>query len=116
MDFKSTTVNKIHKTDKQHRSATEFGNNSTKNDLSQTSDYDYEKYKSDYYQADELQNTTGIPLDDYETDAGSESTTELSLNKTKQTSDSSSNVPMDNYCSVILLFRIRVRIQWDQNK
>lgn len=69
--------------------------------------YDYEKYKSEYYQEDSPKNSSNETslYEDYSEQI--ELTTEINLNKTRH--NTSANVPMENYCSVFLFFRTRVR-------
>ncbi|KAK3912491.1 hypothetical protein KUF71_022062 [Frankliniella fusca] len=105
--IKNTVGNTSYINKSHDQSAIDSAKRNKRDDLSQSQDYDYNKYKSDYYQEEDFQNTTSTLPKEYENEEDSEYTTELSLNRTKNNLQPSSDVPMDNYCSVILLFRIR---------
>lgn len=75
----------------------------------QSYSYDYDKFKTEYYQEESPKNVSNATssYEDYSEEM--ELTTEINLNKTRQKNTINANVPMENYCSVFLLFRIRVR-------
>lgn len=83
------------------------GANGTKNN--QGFEYDYETFKNEYYQEESPENDTSSTTFDDEYTEEQESTTEMNLNKIRH-NKTKTNVPMENYCSVVLLFRTRVRI------
>lgn len=72
----------------------------------QSYDYDYEKFKNEYYHRDSEQIIDQTLNEEYS--GTDESLENINLHKTKRIT-AKSNVPMENYCSAVLLFRTRVR-------
>lgn len=75
----------------------------------QSYSYDYEQFKSEYYQEESPKNTSNETSEYEDYSEHTELPTEINFNKTRHKSTKTADVPMENYCSVFLLFRIRVR-------
>ena len=73
-------------------------------------DYNYEKFRNEYYQ-EESPHVIGINQtwnDNYTDEEKPAEKIDLNKAKSLNITANSVNVPMENYCSVVLLFRIRV--------